>query len=150
MPARRLARFTIRRCLTTTFAAVLLLLLLTGTLWSRTGATPSTQQSSPSSSAPNQPATSQKPNGSGTTQVPGAGVTVQNQQPQTGSDQTSEQPEPQTRITKNQAKELFRSVDEILDFVSQDTGLPIEHQVKHHLLTREEVEKYVDKRMKDD
>ena len=31
-------------------------------------------------------------------------------------------------MTKEQAKELFRSVDEILNFVSKDTKLPIEHQ----------------------
>ena len=61
-----------------------------------------------------------------------------------------EQHEPETRITKEQAKELFRSVDEILDFVSQDTGLPVENKVKRNLITREQVEKYVDKRMKDD
>ena len=60
------------------------------------------------------------------------------------------QPEPQTRITKAQAKELFRSVDEILQFASHDTGLPIQHKVKRNLITRESVEKYVDKRMKDD
>ena len=62
----------------------------------------------------------------------------------------AQQPEPQTRITKAQAKELFRSVDEILDFASHDTGLPIQHKVKRNLITRESVEHYVDKRMKDD
>ncbi len=41
-------------------------------------------------------------------------------------------------------------MDEILAFASHDTGLPIEHKVKRHLITRESVEKYVDKRMKDD
>jgi len=41
-------------------------------------------------------------------------------------------------------------VDVILRFASQDTGLPIQHQVKRNLITRESVEKYVDKRMKDD
>ena len=60
------------------------------------------------------------------------------------------QPQPETRITKAQAKELFRSVDVILSFASRDTGLPIQSQVKRHLITRESMEKYVDKRMKDD
>ncbi len=41
-------------------------------------------------------------------------------------------------------------MDEILGFASHDTGLPIEHRVKRHLITRESVEKYVDKRMRDD
>ena len=41
-------------------------------------------------------------------------------------------------------------MDEILDFVSQDTKLPIRDKVKRNLITRESVEKYVDKRMRDD
>ncbi len=41
-------------------------------------------------------------------------------------------------------------MDVILRFASQDTGLPIRHQVKRHLITRESMEKYVDKRMRDD
>ncbi|HZD30137.1 MAG TPA: hypothetical protein VE779_00605, partial [Candidatus Angelobacter sp.] len=46
-------------------------------------------------------------------------------------------------ITKAQAKALFKSVDEILQFVSHDTGLPIKHKVKRRLITREQVERYV-------
>jgi hypothetical protein len=53
-------------------------------------------------------------------------------------------------ITKAQAKALFRSVDEILQFVSQDTGLPIKHKVKRKLITREQVEKFVGNRIKSD
>ncbi len=41
-------------------------------------------------------------------------------------------------------------MDVILSFASRDTGLPIKSQVKRHLITRESMEKYVDKRMKDD
>ena len=80
----------------------------------------------------------------------GAGVTVQERQQGSAPPQSPQQPQPETRITKAQAKELFRSVDEILRFVSQDTGLPIESQVKRHLITRESIEKYVDKRMRED
>jgi len=80
-------------------------------------------------------------------QVPGVGATVQDQPPQA---QPAPAPESQKPITKAQAKELFRSVDEILQFVSQDTGLPIKHKVKRKLITREKVERYVEKRMKDD
>jgi hypothetical protein len=54
------------------------------------------------------------------------------------------------KITPEQAKALFASVDEILQFVSKDTGLPIKHKVKRKLATREEVEKYIEDRMKDD
>ena len=77
------------------------------------------------------------------TPVPGAGATVQDHPAQ----QPSAPPKP---ITKAQAKELFRSVDEILAFVSQDTGLPIKHKVKRKLITRDQVQRYVEKHMKDD
>jgi hypothetical protein len=49
----------------------------------------------------------------------------------------------QAPMTKGQAKELFRSVDEILNFVSSDTKLPIEHSVKRKLLSRDEVNRYL-------
>ena len=44
-------------------------------------------------------------------------------------------------LTKDQAKELFKSVDEILKFVSADTDLPIVHQVKRRLISRDQVNK---------
>ena len=91
-----------------------------------------------------------QPGNSPAPQLPGAGATVQDQQQGSNSTQAQEQPEPESHITKEQAKELFRSVDEILGFVSGDTGLPILHNVKRNLITREQVERYVDKRMKDD
>ncbi len=46
-------------------------------------------------------------------------------------------------MTKEQAKELFRSVDEILGFVSNDTKLPIAHSVKRKLISRDEVTHYL-------
>jgi hypothetical protein len=49
----------------------------------------------------------------------------------------------QVPMTKEQAKELFRSVDEILNFVSSDTKLPIEHSVKRKMLSRDEVNRYL-------
>ena len=92
--------------------------------------------------------------------VPGTGISVQEQprptlqQPQTSTPPPStpvqDESEPAKPITKAQAKELFRSVDEILEFVSQDTGLPIKHKVKRKLITRDKVEHYVEKRLKDD
>ncbi len=45
-------------------------------------------------------------------------------------------------MTKQQAKELFHSVDEILSFVSSDTKLPIEHSVKRKLISRDAVNHY--------
>ena len=57
---------------------------------------------------------------------------------------------PPTHMTKEQAKELFRSVDEILNFVSQDTKLPIEHSVKRKLISRDEVTKYLKQKFDED
>jgi len=53
-------------------------------------------------------------------------------------------------LTKDQAKELFKSVDDILSFASKDTGLPIEHSVKRKLLTRDEVNKFLTEKFNDD
>jgi hypothetical protein len=56
----------------------------------------------------------------------------------------------QSPMTKEQAKELFRSVDEILSFVSTDTKLPIEHSVKRKLISREEVNRYLREKFDED
>jgi len=48
-----------------------------------------------------------------------------------------------SRITPEQKKELFRSLNQILSFASDDTQLPIRHEVKRRLITREQVEKYI-------
>ena len=53
-------------------------------------------------------------------------------------------------LTKEQAKELFRSVDDILSFVSKDTNLPIQHTVKRKLMTRDEVNKYLHEKFDED
>jgi hypothetical protein len=57
---------------------------------------------------------------------------------------------PETVVSPKEAKELFRSVDEILQFASQDTDLPILHKVKRRLTKRDEVQAYIVKSMKDD
>jgi len=56
----------------------------------------------------------------------------------------------ETTISSKEAKELFRSVDEILQFASQDTGLPIKNEVKRKLTKRSEVQRYIQKSMKED
>ncbi len=53
-------------------------------------------------------------------------------------------------MTKDQAKDLFSRVDKILSFVSTDTGLPIVHSVKRKLITREEVNKYLNRKFEED
>lgn len=72
------------------------------------------------------------------------------QQPEPIPGQKNEQPQAETKISPEEAQALFRSVDEILQFVSRDTGLPIKHSVKRKLASREEVERFVGDRMKDD
>ncbi len=62
--------------------------------------------------------------------------------PPTKSAPSSSDTQP-TRITPEQAKELFGSVDAILAFDSNETGLPILHSVKRQLVTRDEVEHYL-------
>ncbi len=64
--------------------------------------------------------------------------------------QPSAQPAPETHITPAQAKELFASVGQILQFASNDTKLPIRHEVKSRLTTRAEVDKYLLEKMNDD
>src|ERR1700761_5445831 len=60
--------------------------------------------------------------------------------PQPPSDQAKS---PETHISPQQARELFSSVGPILQFASEDTRLPIRRQVKPHLTTRAEVDKYL-------
>jgi hypothetical protein len=57
---------------------------------------------------------------------------------------------PDLHISPQQAKELFNSVDVILKFASNDSKLPIRHEVKRRLTTREAVEKYLVEKMNDD
>ena len=53
-------------------------------------------------------------------------------------------------LTKAQANELFKSVDDILAFVSKDTDLPIKSSVKRKLLTRDEVNRYLKEKFEED
>jgi len=56
----------------------------------------------------------------------------------------------ETRISPKEADALFREVDEILKFSSDDTGLPIKKEVKRRLTSRNEVEAYLEKNMAED
>ncbi len=114
----------------------MLVLLFATAAWAQTAASPSPAPPRPNSSAGQAPQS-------------GASSETQPQSPAAQS-QTQQQPAPETHITQQQAKELFRSVDEILHFASVDTLLPVDRKVKRNLITREQVQKYVDKRMKDD
>ena len=64
--------------------------------------------------------------------------------------QSSAAQKPEVKITPREAEELFHSVDEILAFDSKQTGLAIKKQVKRRLTSRDEVESYLTKHMKDE
>src|SRR5205807_10012473 len=61
-----------------------------------------------------------------------------------------EQKEPQHKVTPEEAKELFQSVDEVLRFASKSSLLPMKHPVKKAMVSREQVEKYIDDKLKND
>lgn len=55
----------------------------------------------------------------------------------------------QVKITAKQAKQLFASIDGVLEFVSADTKLPIKHPVAKKLAGREQVQGYIQRKMSD-
>lgn len=79
---------------------------------------------------------------------------AQQPEPQTPAPQPPSQSNaansPEHIVTPAEAEQLFRSVDEILKFVSKDTGLAIKHPVKRRLVSREEVLTFLQKRMNED
>ena len=61
-----------------------------------------------------------------------------------------EKPTAEVVMTKEQAKELFDSVDEIMKFAAADTGLAAVPHVKRKLVTRDEVSRYLIKNFDED
>ncbi len=114
----------VRKCL----AAVGVIVLLVGALWGQTEPNSGDPSQDPSSRSQALPQTSAPP-------VP-------------AGDSASSGPE--KVVSPKEAKELFRSVDEILKFASDDTALPVKHAVKRRLTKRDEVQSYIEKGMKDD
>jgi hypothetical protein len=83
------------------------------------------------------------------------------QPPQTGTaaapgstqDQKSASPDAATqeqKISPKEAEELFHDVDQIMQFASKDSGLPIKKEVKRRLTSRDEVVAYLEKNMAED
>ena len=92
---------------------------------------------------PPQPSPSQEPASPQTGQPPQASPTPSHRL-------EIEPVEKEHKITPDEAKELFQSVDEILHFASKDTGLPVKKKVKKAIVSREQVEKYIGEKFKDD
>jgi hypothetical protein len=74
----------------------------------------------------------------------------QPQPPASGPTQGGHSGHADSHITPEQATELFKLVDELLQFSSQETGLPVKNQVKRQLTTRSEVEQYLDGKFNED
>jgi len=55
-----------------------------------------------------------------------------------------------SHISPEQAKQLFSLVDELLKFSSQETGLPIQGEVKRQITSREAVESYLKQKFDED
>src|SRR5271168_3416488 len=112
------------------FLQLVLLVLLVGTLW---------EQAAVGATGASQNQASQSQNSQGRNPA-GEGARATQDAPAA----------PETTVSPKEAKELFRSVDEILQFASQDTDLPILKKVKRRLTKRDEVQAYIVKSMKDD
>jgi hypothetical protein len=59
-------------------------------------------------------------------------------------------PGAETHITPQQAEQLFSLVDQLTQFSSQETGLPIKSTVKRQLTTRTAVESYLNEKFQED
>lgn len=82
--------------------------------------------------------------------APAAKAQSEAQNASSAKDQDKDQGKGEVKITPREAEELFHSVDEILEFDSKQTGLPIKKQVKRRLTSREEVVSYLTKHMNDE
>ncbi|HEV2992178.1 MAG TPA: hypothetical protein VG759_27335 [Candidatus Angelobacter sp.] len=72
------------------------------------------------------------------------------QQRPPASQPEQQEKEPEHKVTPEEAKELFQSVDQILQFASKSTLLPMKQAVKKAMVSREQVEKYIEDKFKDD
>jgi len=70
--------------------------------------------------------------------------------PDSSPEQKSAEGKPENKITPQQAEQLFRDVDTILQFASDDTSLPTRRGVKRRLIGRPEVVAYLKKNMAED
>jgi hypothetical protein len=122
---RRRARFNF--VIRLSGAVIIALAFLLAATWAQNQAPGASQEKSPQSSAP--PHQSQS----------------SGQKPEASPSEQTEK-----KITPQEAQELFRSVDDILKFVSKDTALPVREEVKRRLVDRDEVVAFIRKHMEED
>jgi hypothetical protein len=122
------------------FASLLLIVLLTCLVSAQTGTSVDQQPQTPSQSEQQAPATDKPKDDSDSAPAQSSGP----------SSPDAQAKQAETKITPQQAEQLFRDVDTILDFASKDTLLPIKRGVKRRLIDREEVVSYLKKNMAED
>ena len=86
----------------------------------------------------------------GTSPLPPASPAISSNAPQPAAAATDTDSKPPTKITPEQARQLFALVDELIKFSSDETGLPIKSSVKRQLTSRAEVEKYLEEKFNED
>src|ERR1041385_6832598 len=86
-------------------------------------------------------ASAQSPSSPSSQTTPPSSTTPQ--KPDSDTEKSSDTKSKETKITPQQAEQLFRDVDTILDFASKDTTLDIRRGVKRRLTSREEVVGYL-------
>jgi hypothetical protein len=99
------------------------------------------------------PAQAQEPQKAQDTTPPTSGAEQKSPDRATGKDKPgtpAQSQEVEKKISPQEAQELFRSVDEILKFVSKDTSLAIRDEVKRKLVNRDEVVAFIRKHMDED
>jgi hypothetical protein len=80
----------------------------------------------------------------------GAATTTAPQSPGPEQDKKADTAKAEQKISPKEAEELFRDVDQIMQFASKETGLPIKKEVKRRLVSRDEVVAYLQKNMAED
>lgn len=86
----------------------------------------------------------------GVCQEPSPGKGSNDSSGQDAATRTEQAPSTETKITPQESEELFRTVDRILKFASEESGLPIHKTVKRRLTSRDEVTNYLEKHMAED
>jgi hypothetical protein len=73
----------------------------------------------------------------------------QSSPPSTGEKGVETAPK-ETHLSAAEAEELFKSLDDIMKFASDDSGLPIRSSIKRELGDRDQVVKYIQQKMEED
>jgi hypothetical protein len=70
--------------------------------------------------------------------------------PKTTEKKTAEQKPAEHKMSAAEAETLFKEVDQLIAFASKASGLPVKTPVKRKLVSRDEVEQFISKRLDED